>query len=108
MFTTSMVGSAEKAQMRKNDQTTAEIKNDIGSLGRTPWIAGGDWSRTPAQAEALWAGVGTLLIKGCPTHLGGRELDWFLVAPVLGEVCCTGLMEGPCPDHTPVFLGVPR
>ena len=84
------------------------MKNDIGTLGRVPWFAGGDWNRTPMQGEALWAGIGTLMVKECPTQQGGRELDWFVVAPAPGEVCCTGMMEGPCPDHIPVHLGVPR
>ena len=65
-------GSAVEADL-KNDEIGSELEHDIGTLGRAPWLAGGDWSRTLEQAEALWADIGTLMIKKTSTHQGGGE-----------------------------------
>ena len=34
-------------------------------------------------------------------------MDWFLVSKVFERQCAPGIREGPCPDHWPVYLGVP-
>ena len=53
----------------KNDALALEIREDLGGLGRVPWVAGGDWNRTPEQTGSLWSGVGSIYVKkrGHPT-----------------------------------------
>ncbi len=77
-----------------NAHMLKEIREDIGTLV-VPWVCGGDWNRTPNEAELWWAGVGIMYCFGQTTQARGRELDWFVTAPVLGEGT-----RGACPVRT--------
>ena len=49
------------------DKMMKAVIEEIGRIGRVPWIAGGDWNRTPSEAGAWWTGVGELCCSGKAT-----------------------------------------
>ena len=83
-----------------------DIHDEIGMLGNVPWVAGGDWNRTPKEASPWWNGVGEVCSTGQPTQQHGRELDWFVVAEGLGQRPQT-VETGPMPDHWAVVMDIP-
>ena len=85
-----------------------EVQDEVGRIGGTPWLAGGDWNRTPSEMEEHWAGIGAICCAGVPTQQRGRELDWWVTTKELGTNMVVGMQEAPCPDHWPVWIKMPK
>ena len=97
-------GSKEQEAM---EVLIKEMQDEIGLLGNVPWIAGGDWNRTLAEAGKWWDGIGELCCTGQTTQQHGRELDWFVVAAGLGQQIGRTVETGPLPDHWGVVMDIP-
>ena len=60
----------DKEAQTEEGKLLYEIQEEVGRLGDTPWLAGGDWNRTPSEMAEHWAGIGTVCCAGFPPNRG--------------------------------------
>ena len=84
-------------------QLYEQLQELLASIGRVPWLMGGDWNVTPAEFTSQWHRPCQVAHTGGPTHKHGRNLDWFAHSALLAPYRPKAHIM-PFTDHVAVSL----
>eukprot|EP00972_Heterocapsa_arctica_P091943 13559967-Heterocapsa_arctica.AAC.1 len=74
----------------KSEEGNKVLRGRVGrhfsSIGRVPWVVGGDWNLQPGEFTIEGASCTAAYVEpGAPTCITGSAVDWFMVSAGLAN-----------------------
>ena len=98
----------QEGYLEKNEELHRSIGADLHTLGRVPWVVGGDWNMEPEQIEGTWEIGGEVVRTYQLTHSHGKELDWFLTSRLMPIADIMQVPEQPFVGHHAIQMNLKK